>query len=224
LLNAFRSEFETLGGQLLDFSGYDPALQDFSQPITTLLNITRSNQRYRRLAANLGVPVQFEPRRRQDVDMIFLAADARAGRLLAPQLRFHFAGDIPTYATSDIFDIGGNVRNNDLNGVIFTDAPSVVAPDQTAADVQRDLQSYWPQRASQARLYAMGFDAYRLAASLYTDGSQWPVRGLSGDLQLDGQGRVHRSLPLAQFQNGRPVAIETPGASAENGRELVGFR
>jgi outer membrane PBP1 activator LpoA protein len=224
LLNAFRGEFEALGGQLLDFSGYDPGLQDFSQPIAALLNITRSNQRYRRLAANLGVPVQFEPRRRQDVDMIFLAADARAGRLLAPQLRFHFAGDIPTYATSDIFDIGGNVRNNDLNGVIFTDAPSVVAPDQTAADVQRDLQSYWPQRASQARLYAMGFDAYRLAASLYTDGSQWPVRGLSGDLQLDGQGRVHRSLPLAQFQNGRPVAIETPGASAENGRELVGFR
>src|SRR3970040_838775 len=97
-------EFEALGGELLQFSGYDPNLQDFSAPITALLNIARSNQRYRRLAANLGTPIQFEPRRRQDVDLIFLAADSGTGRRLGPQLRVHFAGDIPTYATSAIFE------------------------------------------------------------------------------------------------------------------------
>ena len=39
-------------------------------------------------------------------------------RLLRPQLRFHFAGDIPTYATSDAFepDVRAN-RLRLLNGI-----------------------------------------------------------------------------------------------------------
>jgi len=40
------------GGQLIDSTGCDPSLQDFSQPIAAFLNITRINQRYRRLAAS----------------------------------------------------------------------------------------------------------------------------------------------------------------------------
>jgi hypothetical protein len=36
---------------------------------------------------------------------------------------------------------------------------------------------------------------------------------MSGDLSLDARGRVHRTLPLAQFQNGRPVVLAAPGAA-----------
>ena len=79
---SFRAAFEAAGGELLDWYGYEPALQDFSQPVAALLNVTRSRERHRRLAANLGVPVQFpEARRREDVDMIFVVANARAGTL-----------------------------------------------------------------------------------------------------------------------------------------------
>jgi outer membrane PBP1 activator LpoA protein len=224
-LASFRTQFEARGGKLLDFVGYEPALQDFSQPIAGILNITRSNQRQRRLAANLGTAVQFEPRRRQDVDAIFIAADdTRAARLLVPQLRFNSAGDIPMFATSDVCDPCGTGRYNDLNGVIFTDSPAVIAPDAGAAELQREVQSYWPQRDGLFRLYAMGFDAYDLVGSLYVgDRAAWPVRGLSGDLSLDGTGKIHRSLPLAQFRNGRPVVYELPtGGFAP--RELVGTR
>ena len=224
LLNSFRAEFEARGGQLLNFSGYEPGLQDVSQSVMALLNITRSNQRHRRLAANLGEQIQFEPRRRQDIDMIFVAGDSRAGRVVVPQLRVHFAGDIPTYSTSDVFDAGNNARDNDLNGVIFTDAPSLLAPDQAAADLQRDLQAYWPQRAAQLRLYGMGFDAYRLVETLYNGARAWPVQGMSGSLSLDAQGRIHRSLPLAQFRNGRPAAVETPAPRTVEGNGLVGRR
>ena len=128
-LASFKTQFEARGGKLLDFVPYEPALQDFSKSVAGVLNITRSNQRLRRLEANLGTPVQFEPRRREDVDAIFITADdTRAARLLAPQLRLNSAGDIPTYATSDIFDPGSTGRLNDLNGVIFTDSPAVIAP------------------------------------------------------------------------------------------------
>ncbi len=207
--DAFRAEFEARGGQLIDWSGYDPGLQDFSQPIAALLNITRSNQRYRRLAANLNEPLQFEPRRRQDIDAIFVVADTATARLLVPQLRFYSAGDIPTYATADIYDPASNRRDADLNGLIFADAPSLVAPDAAASELGNEWRSYWPQRASQLRLYGMGIDAYNLIGALFgSDGGAWPMRGLSGDLALDDQGRVHRALPLAEFRNGRPAPVD----------------
>ena len=186
----------------------------------SLLNITRSNQRERRLAANLNVPVEFEPRRRQDVDAIFIAADANAGRLLAPQLKFNFAGGIPTYATSDIFDPGSTARDNDLNGVIFTDAPVLLAPSDNGANLRRELQTYWPQRQGLVRLSGMGYDAYQLIGALYNgDATVWPMHGMSGDLSVDSQGRIHRALPLGQFQDGRPVALQAPVP-----RDLVGIR
>jgi uncharacterized protein len=220
----FRTEFEARGGALVDWSGYEPALQDFSQPIASLLNVTRSNQRYRRLAANLNEPVQFEARRRQDIDMIFIVADARAARLLVPQLRFYSATDIPTYATAAIFDPGSTRRENDLNGLIFADTPSLIEPDDSAGSLQNEWRSFWPQRASQLRLYDMGIDAYNLVGSLYSDNRQaWPVRALSGDLSLDAQGRVHRTLPLAQFRNGQPVAVEQPGVPTTPSGNLQGF-
>jgi outer membrane PBP1 activator LpoA protein len=222
-LATFRTEFEARGGRLLDYAGYDRGSQEFAQPIMSLLNITRSSQRERRLAANLGVPIEFEPRRRQDIDAIFIAADeARSGRLLAPQLRFHSAGDIPTFATSDIYDPGNAAGDNDLNGLIFADAPVLITPSASADDLRRDLQAYWPQRGSLAKLYGMGFDAYQLIGSLYNDSrGSWPVRGMSGDLSLDTNGRIHRALPLAQFRNGKPAEYELPVAGPH---ELVGTR
>jgi outer membrane PBP1 activator LpoA protein len=224
-LASFRAQFEARGGRLLDFVGFDPRAQDFSQQITTVLNVARSNQRERRLSANLGIPIQFEPRRRQDIDAIFITADdTRMGRLLLPQLRFYFAGDIPTYATSDVYDPANKGRADDLNGVIFTDSPAVITPDAAAADLQRDLDAYWPRRSALMRYYAMGFDAYQLVGVLYNgERAVWPLRGASGDLSVDEVGRIHRALPLAQFQDGRPAAYRLTSGGASQ-RELVGTR
>ena len=165
--------FEEAGGEFLDWYGYEPALQDFSQPTAALLNVTRSRERHQRLAANLGVPVQFpEARHREDVDMIFVVAfDSQPGRLLASQLRFFGAGDIPVYATSKIFDPARTTRDNDLNGFIFADTPALLSPDNDASTARDDVQTYWPQRMSQLRFYGMGVDAYALIAPLYANES-----------------------------------------------------
>jgi hypothetical protein len=222
--DSFEAAFEQAGGELLAWYGYEPALLDFSAPVAALLNVTRSRERHRRLAANLGVPVQFpEPRRRDDVDMIFVLADARAARLLSAQLRFYGAGDIPAYATAQVFDNARTTRDSELNDLIFADVPVLIAPDDDATQVAAELENYWPQRDALLRYYAMGFDAYRLVAPLYTgDGAAWPLRGLSGDLSLDAQGRVRRALPLAQFRNGRPAAYEVTPPPIASG--LIGQR
>ena len=225
LRDTFRAEFEALGGELLDWSGYEPAMQDFSGPITALFNITRSNQRYQRLAANLGTPIQFEARHRDDVDMIFIAAEAGTARLITPQLRFHALGDVPMYATLENLDPSSTGRDMDLNGVYFADVPALVAPDRDAAALRAELQVYWPHRAGQLRLYGMGFDAYHLVASLYdTSSARWPMRGMSGDLAPAVDGKIHRLLPLAQFRNGRPAALDLPTPEGASSSELVGSR
>lgn len=225
VLDAFREEFESRGGRLLDFAGFDPALQDFTPQIRTLLNIDRSEQRHRRLAANLGRQVEFPaPRRRQDVDMILLGADsARAGRLLAPQLRFHDAGDIPTYATSQVYEPATQASDADMNGIMFPDAPLLISQDPITAALGRELESYWPRRAPQLlRFYGMGFDAYRLMQGLYTADLFWPLAGVSGLLDVDATGRIHRSLPFAQFRNGRPAPL--PELRTLNSERLIGAR
>jgi uncharacterized protein len=213
ILAEFRNELEARGGRLLVFDRYEPTASDFSAQVTALLNINRSHQRRTRLQANLGTQLQFEPRLRQDVDFILLVTDARTGRLLAPQLRFHDAGNIPTYAISDVYEPGERASESDLNGILFADLPWVLAPDSESAALKRELESYWPQRSAGAltRFYALGHDAYRLVAPLYDwTGGFAPIAGMSGRLVVDGSGRIRRELPVAQFRNGRPVAIDVP--------------
>ena len=226
LLGSFRSQLEALGGQLLQIRTYDPAGQNFSTAITMVLNIDKSDQRRQQLGSDLGIPLEFESRRRQDVEAIFVAADAGTGRLLAPQLRFYFAGDIPTYATSAIYE--SSRQNGDLNGLLFADTPWVLQEDAAPPTLASTLQRYWPQRSSAqwTRFYGFGYDAFRLVFALNENPntlSSFPA--LSGDLSLDESGRVRRELPLAQFRNGAPVAVEPEaGAAAETTTELVDVR
>jgi outer membrane PBP1 activator LpoA protein len=215
LLNTFRNEFEALGGQLLNSAGYVPDAQDVSGAIRDLLNVSRSEQRHRRLEANLGVEVGFEARRRQDIDMIFLQASPPLGRLLAPNLRFFYAGDVPTYATAEIYEPTSRAADTDLEGVVFPDVPLLLSPDARSTALTQALQVHWPQRATQwLRLYGLGFDAYVLVAALFAvDATAWPVDGFSGTLELDAFGKIRRGLPFAQFRNGRPAMLQSPAAA-----------
>ena len=69
----------------------------------------------------------------------------------------------------------------------------------------------------------MGFDAYRLIPLLYGPGSGFSaVPAMSGELSLDDDGRVHRSLPLAQFRGGRPVILGAE--TGDRSREIADTR
>ncbi|MBH97127.1 MAG: hypothetical protein CMM56_01610 [Rhodospirillaceae bacterium] len=209
LLASFRDEFEKLGGEILQHKSYDNNSQDFSFDITTLLNIDKSNGRRQRLAANLGVPLEFEPRRRQDIDVIFVASDANAGRLLIPQLRFYYAGDIPTYTTSEVNQ--SNSRESDLNGVIFPDTPWILLENEANEKLKSSLETHWPQRSSPLwlRFYGFGFDAYRLVSLLHNQPEEvTSVNALSGELSLGIDGKISRLLPFAQYRDGMPLPLD----------------
>jgi outer membrane PBP1 activator LpoA protein len=203
VLSAFKQELQTGGGELIAVGQIDSGRTDYSATITEVLRISDSNTRAHRLESILGTKLQFEPRRRADIEFIFAPAQANIERLLRPQLRFHYAGDIDTYATSDAFE--PDVRaNEDLEGLMFPDMPWMLGGDLAEA-VRAATREAWPNGGPyRGRLFAFGFDAFRLAQALHHAPvtGEINVDGLTGRLSLDAQRRVRRELTWAQLHDG----------------------
>ena len=74
------------------------------------------------MSAQLNINLEFTPRRRDDIDFLFLAANADQARLLVPQLRFFQAHDLALYATSYVYSGKPDPAvDADLDGIIFGD-------------------------------------------------------------------------------------------------------
>jgi outer membrane PBP1 activator LpoA protein len=220
VLTAFRQELESGGGVLLDHVVLDSTRNDWGVEITQVLRLSDSTARYKRLESVLGTKLEFEPRRRADIDFIFAPSPFNTARLLRPQLRFHFAGDLPTYATSDAFEPDSSA-NEDMEGLMFPDMPWMLGG-LLAESVRAAAREAWPTGGPRRnRLFAFGFDAYRLSAALRAQGASGSVNveGLTGRLTIDADRRVKRELEWAQLHNGvtRPVpvaAVTTPPPTA----------
>jgi len=216
LFRAFDGELKARGGSLVGLRFYDPASRDYSQPITDVLLIGESRARANALNGALGVRLEFEPRRRSDVEFVFVAALPVQGRSLKPALKFHLSGeDLPVYATSEIYEPDA-ASNTDLDGVIFPDMPSIISPDEVSSELRASLLKYWPTRArGRARLYAFGFDAYRLVPMLRTASrSASAIDGMTGRLTVDNTGKVQRTLEWARVVNGQPQPVSGPQPTA----------
>jgi len=119
---AFAVQWESLGGTVVDNAAFPPDIPDYSQIIKKLLGLDKSITRERILSAQLDVDLKFTPRRRDDIDFLFLAANASQARLLVPQLRFFQAHDLALYATSYVYSGKPNPATDaDLDGIIFGD-------------------------------------------------------------------------------------------------------
>jgi len=208
VLAAFTQELQAGGGALLSQASFDAARSDYSFEITQVLRISDSVARDKRLESLLGTKLEFQPRLRADIEFIFAASQANTARLLLPQLRFHFAGAIATYATSDSFE-PHPTANQDLEGLQLADMPWMLGG-ELADSVHDAAHAAWPTGGPRRnRLYAFGFDAYLLAAALHAQGgaTQVDVQGLTGRLSLDAERRVHRELVWGSMHNGQPRAL-----------------
>src|SRR5690606_28114687 len=102
-VSSFGDAWTELGGELIHHYRYTPQEQ-YSQLIKQALNIAESEQRASGIRRIIGRNIEFEPRRRQDIDVIFLVAHQTQPRQIKPTLAFHYAGNIPVYATSHIYN------------------------------------------------------------------------------------------------------------------------
>ncbi|MGH8150889.1 MAG: penicillin-binding protein activator [Steroidobacteraceae bacterium] len=212
VLAAFQQELSADGGTLLETARFDPGLTDFGPAVTAVLGVDGSEARRRQLESLLGSKLAFEPRRRTDIDFIFEASEtAPTARLLRGQLRFYLAGDVPAYATSDSFE-PDPLADEDLEGLEFPDMPWMLGSGLSDG-VHAVAESAWPvEGPARGRLFAFGFDAYRLLNALRNApaGAPISVEGLTGNLTLDAQRRVERQLEWAQMRGGVPHLLPPP--------------
>lgn len=223
---AFLRHWQRLGGIVVASQGYQENLGDYSEPIKQLLNIHLSEARKADIERRVGQKIQFESRARQDIDFIFLAADAPRGRLIKPQLSFHHAARVPVYATSLIYTGRADpVRDVDLDGVMFADMPWILLGEGRIQELRQNLQRDWPYAYSDLdRLYALGMDSYAILPYLHrigADGSRF--NGVTSQLTLDAEGRVQRRPLWARFSKGTPRLIDAaPLGAGQFGLDLPG--
>jgi outer membrane PBP1 activator LpoA protein len=212
---AFADEWQKLGGVILDTRRYDDSKTDHGKIISDALKLDSSEARHQQLSRQLGVALEFEPRRRDDVDFFFLVASPNQARLIRPQLSFYRATTIPVYATSRVYSGQPNAAQDaDMNGIIFCDMPWTLDKDTNWQHLQQAIADYWPLDASRyTRLYALGIDAYRLVPYLGRGygGMFGAYRGVTGNLTLVSQGLISRTLRCAEFRQGLPVVLEQTG-------------
>jgi outer membrane PBP1 activator LpoA protein len=208
---AFKNRWEELGGVIVEKQAYNIKKNDYAVPIKKLLNIDISESRHKKLKRVLREKILYEPRRRKDVDFIFMAAFSRQGRLIRPQLKFHRASNIPVYATSHVFS--GAVKPNmdrDMNGVKFSDMPWTLLPETTGGGFKQQIETMWPNSAKRyMRLYALGIDAYKVIPELnrLRRNRFASFQGETGTLFLDIDNRLQRRLLWAQFYRGIPKVL-----------------
>jgi len=220
VLRAFQQRFAELGGTVADARTYVDTARDHSEPIRALLALDASEGRHNALTGILGIKTKFEPRRRDDVDLIFMAARPDQATLIWPQFRFHRAADLPAYATAVVYD--GEAPEADLNGLRFCDMPWMLSREGEWTTLRNQLKSLFPDRGREySRLLALGHDAYTLVG-LIEGGQLGPgvyYPAASGTLSMREDGVITRGVTCAEIRNGAlkpldiPLVPAAPGAS-----------
>ena len=212
LLEAFTEHWSKLGGLVLSKAEYETGLHDYRDPVKQLLSISGSEARKQRLQEIVKKKIKFQPRRRQDIDCIFLAADAKHGRLIKPQLNYHRAARLPVYATSHIFTGRRDpIKDADLDGILFGDMPWMILSEGDVYEL-RMRQGNWPYAYTQLdRLFALGMDSYAVIpylSKINADTSQ-RFSGVTSELRISKDGQMHRQLLWSKFRRGIPKPLES---------------
>jgi len=209
---AFIKAWQAVGGSVLYQANYNEADNDFRTTLIPLMGLDVSEQRYQSLRSTLGRSLDFEPRRRQDIDFAFMVAKPLKARQLVPQLRFHRSGQLPLIATSHAYTGQPDPQQDiDLNGLIITDIPWMFAETAEQDPAYQALQSQLAGNfAGLLRLYAMGTDAYRLVPELNTlsRDPELEYQGATGNLSINEIGQVERHMPWATFKQGELQLIQ----------------
>ena len=217
--DAFADEWERLGGILLEHRVLTQDTTDTGTLTAAALGVLGSRERARDVMRIIGRKVESEPRRRQDIGFVFVAAFPAGARQLMPQLAFHHGVGLPVYATSHVWSgVPDSTNDRDLDGVVFGDMPWLAAP--TASDRRlRDQIDTAPagRDMSLLRLYAFGADAYRLATGLRRIAGERlaSIDGHTGRLSLAANHRISRRLTWSRFVDGVPVPYEPEGTGVE---------
>ena len=202
IYRSFLEEYQAGGGELIAREQYSLSAVDYSDQIGRLLKIGASSRRHQQLQRRLGRNLSFQPRRRQDADLVFVAARAPQGQLLVPQLRYNYSGDLPIFAIQNIY-LPEHPDNRDLNGVEMPALPLLADGHVQISHGQLAMNRLSTSDLNIA-LFAMGYDSFKLALALHhgPDALARGIRGLTGIVHRSSDGRLERELAWTRVVNG----------------------
>lgn len=208
LQQEFTRSWNALGGETVTSASFGGD-GDYADVVKRVMAIDDSEARAQRLLDLLPrSSMQFTPRRRGDIDFLFLIANPRQGRQIKPTLAFYFAEQLPVLSMPSIYDgLDNQSANLDLNGVTFVDAPWLLRDSDLKTEVSANLRS---AQGPLQRLRAMGIDSFLLSARLqqFDSGQISLLRGTTGTLNMSADGQIRRRLPVARFEDGRAILLQ----------------
>ena len=193
--STFIAQWQHLGGIIASRVYYDDNAFDHATEIKQLFNIEQSRQRFIELSSILQMRPKFTPRRRQDIDFVYLVAKQETARVIRPQLSFHHGHNLPVYSTSSIYYGKHDEANNkDLNDTIFPTMPWFMSEEDN---------SYFIEALN--HLYALGIDAYTLATSTNSlrYNNQSAIAGETGILSMNELGEITNEPVWAKMVYGK---------------------
>lgn len=218
--NYFQESWEGLDANVLDVRGFDAGTKDFSLPVRHMLNINESEYRSQLLQKVIGF-FENEPRRRQDVDVIFLVANRPKARLINPQFYHNRAGSVIVYGLSQVYSgLADKNRDMDLEGINFCTIPWLIDNtylDNLSRGALFELTEQFPEKYQS--LIAFGIDAYAIVPYLNELGTM-PYYGATGDLLLNEYNRIERHLTCGKFNNGEVVVVDQDVFDYQNSQDI----
>lgn len=200
--DTFIAAWEEFGGTVVQRSVFGNKV-DYQRVVKNSLLVSESENRARQLRRLLGGDIKFEePRRRQDLDLIFMMARPQEAQLLKPTLNFHFASNIPVYATRHIYTGSqAGKLSEDLNGIRFTTLPWWF---DDANTIKQSIIENAKPNPSYQQFYAMGIDAYQMQPRLKQLELIESARfyGTTGALRLNEKRQITRQQTWVEISKG----------------------
>ncbi len=181
-------------------------IKTITESVGRAMQVDASFARHAALVKLLDLELEFLPRARDDVEAIVALVNNLEATALVPALRFHFANDLPVYASSQ--SVRGNQAHalDVLNGFRVCALPWQLFDDPLYVAM---AEPFGLQNNPFSALYALGVDAFRVSdrLSTFTRTASAHLLGSTGILSLGQDRRFHRELAWGVVIRGKLVAL-----------------
>jgi hypothetical protein len=180
--------------------------------VKELLDVSASNERIKDMKRLFGTQLKTEARSRNDIDAVYVIANAQQTRLIKPFFDVNvsiFGERLPVFSSSRSYLVGETqAQMRDLNGLTFTEMPWLIKP--IAKDTELTFNQIEENQTQLKKLFAFGNDAYNLIGMLRAMEiiDNYEVNGLTGTLSMNADNSIKRALLWSQYRQGKVIAIQ----------------
>lgn len=202
MVNAYKRSWPAESDRVVESSWYS-STEEMQSAVEHALGVAASAERIRNVKIAAGkIIVDAQERSRSDVDAIYIAGNLEQARLLKPFIDVNlspFAPPADVYASSAIHRVTNQNGDNDLRGIVFTEAPILFANQQPFA-INAWLERHTNADLNDARLVAMGHDSLTVLEQI--DSLRWmrgkSLKGMTGRLSVR-LNNIHREMSWAKL-------------------------